>query len=472
MNPQKKSLAEKQFNILTLAEKRQTQHFLFLQKWYLKARGINHTADWVEEAEWAKIAQTPLRARKLLYFTLFAVIALLIWSALAKVDEIARASGRVIPSSQLQTVQALDGGLVQHIVIREGQIVEEGQLLLQLDPTRVTSSLGESRALLFALQAEVSRLRALAQNQPITFPDELLNDMPALVMAEQRLYQTSLAEFQQQQGALSEQIEQKQQELNEAQAAVEQYTQIIRFSERELAVTRPLISSGAVSDIDILRLERDLARAQGELNRSIANVNRATAAVREAEQRKTETELTVLNRWQTQLAESESKLAALLQAQAGLTDKVRQSEIRSPVRGTIQRLHINTVGGVITAGREVVDIVPLDDTLEIEAKIAPSDIAFIKVGQPAVLRFSAYDFSVFGGLAAEVSHISADTITDEKDITYYLIRLKTKQQDSDAALLIIPGMTAEVDIMTGKKSILSYLVKPFSRARHYALTER
>ncbi len=472
MNTEKKSLAEKQFSLLAATERYHARQFSFLQKWYLKSKGSNYSADWVEEAEWARVAQTPLRARQLLYVIVLAVVALLLWAAIAKVDEIARASGRVIPSTQLQTVQALDGGMVQQILVREGQIVEEGQLLLQLDQTRVSSSLGESRALLMALQAEVSRLRALVQHSPLTFPEQLESEEPTLVLAERRLYETSLAELQQQQGALTEQIEQKQQELNEAQAAVEQYTQVIRFSERELAVTVPLLSSGAVSDIDILRLERDLARAQGELNRAIANVNRAVAAVREAEQRKAETELSVLNRWQTQLAESESRLASLQQAQGGLTDKVRQSEIRSPVRGTVQRLYINTVGGVITAGREVVDIVPLDDVLEIEAKVSPSDIAFIKVGQHAVLRFSAYDFSIFGGLAAEVSHISADTITDEKDMTYYLIRLQTKQQATDTELLIIPGMTAEVDIMTGKKTILSYLIKPFSRARYYALTER
>ncbi|WP_372626907.1 HlyD family type I secretion periplasmic adaptor subunit [Arsukibacterium sp.] len=434
--------------------------------------GLKYSKDWVTEAEWARIAQTPLSARRLLYTIALAVVLLLIWAGFAPLDEIARGDGKVVTSQQLQTIQSLDGGLVTQIMVREGQIVDAGQVLLTVDSTRSSSNLAENRAQFYALEAEVVRLIALTNETEPQFPDHLQTQAPERLAHEIQLYRNSLAELNEQLAVQEQQQQQRQQEVVEARAALAQYSQTLALTNQELNVTKPLLASGAVSDIDILRLERDVARASGETKRAEANVARAESALQEARNKLKEIKLTVLNRWRNQLSESRARLAALAELQTGLVDMVQQAEVKSPMRGTIQRLHINTVGGVLTPGRDIMDIVPLDDTLLIEARISPRDIAFIQRGQQATIRISAYDFAIFGGLQATVSHISADTVTDEKDNTYYVVRLSTASQKLDDKLNILPGMTVQVDIVTGKRTVLSYLLKPLLRAKSNAMTER
>lgn len=429
-------------------------------------------SDWLVDAEWARIQQEPLKARTLLYSVILTIVVLLVWAAFAPLDEVARGDGKVIPSQQLQVIQSLDGGIVEAIHIREGQIVDQGDLLLRIDPTRFVASLRESRAQYLSLSAEVSRLRALATNTQPVFIDELQQHAPDILEHQQHLYNTSLEELNEQQSAFRNQLKQREQELREAQAAEKQYSTTLALSSRELDVTRPLLKSGAVSDVDIIRLEREVANLTGELRRTEANIAKAEAAIAEARNKLRESELAMLNKWQSQLSDSRARLDALAEAEAGLADKVKQTDIRSPVRGTVQRLYINTLGGVITPGRDVLEIIPLDDQLIIEARIPPKDIAFIRPGQSAMIKFTAYDFAVYGGLTAEVQHISADTITDERENTYYLVRLKTHKSGFTDDLMIIPGMTTQVDIITGKKTVLEYLLKPVLRATSQAMTER
>lgn len=432
----------------------------------------SYSTDWVTQAEWAHISQTPLKAKGLLYALAAAVLILLIWAAFAPLDEIARGEGKVVPSQQLQTIQSLDGGLVTDILVKEGQIINEGDTILKVDATRFSANLAESRSQYLALTAEVERLTALIQQREPDFPAELVSEAPDRFRHELSMYQTSKAELDELLAIQRQQQQQKQQDLNEALAALQQYDETLRLTERELAVTRPLLKTGAVSDIDILRLERSVATAQGEASRASAVLAKARSSVVEAENKLSEIRLNMLNKWQMQLSDSKSKLAALTESLTGLSDKVMRSEVKSPISGTVQRLHINTVGGVLTPGKDIVDLVPLNDLLVIEAKLSPKDIAFVKLEQPAIIKFTAYDFSVFGALRASVSHISADTITDEKDNTFYVVRLTTKSRFRDGSLNILPGMTVQVDILTGKKTVLSYIFKPITKATSNALTER
>lgn len=438
----------------------------------LNTAKTSYSSDWVTQAEWAHISQSPLRAKGLLYTITAAVFILLLWAAFAPLDEIARGEGKVVPSQQLQTIQSLDGGLVTDILVREGQIINEGDTILKVDATRFSANLAESKSQYFALSAEVERLSALIQQRQPQFPAELATAAPDRLKHELSSYQTSKAELDELIAMQYQQQQQKQQDLNEAIAAQQQYEQTLQLTEQELAVTRPLLSTGAVSNIDILRLERAVATAQGEANRSRAVVAKAQSSVLEAENKLSEIRLSMFNKWQMQLSESRAKLAALTESLTGLSDKVVRSEVKSPISGTVQRLHINTVGGVLTPGKDIVDLVPLNDLLVIEAKLLPKDIAFVKLNQPAIIKFTAYDFSVFGALNASVSHISADTITDEKDNTFYVVRLTTKSRFRDGSLSILPGMTVQVDILTGKKTVLSYIFKPITRATSNALTER
>ncbi|UQB41515.1 HlyD family type I secretion periplasmic adaptor subunit [Thiomicrospira microaerophila] len=428
--------------------------------------------DWVTDAEWAKIQQEPVNARALLYGVVLVLVLLIIWAFFAELDEISRGEGKVIPSQQLQVVQSLDGGIVEKVFIREGQTVNAGDVLIRIDQTRFLSGLMENRSQYNALSAEVARLSALADSSPLIFPEELVNIAPEIVLRERRLYESNLDELNRQLDVFRDQLEQRNQDLKEAQAALEQHRMSLELAKKELAITRPLLRTGAVSELDILRLEHNVENTERDIARAQAIIQRSRAAINEANSKIRETKSSNVNRWRTQLSESAARLKTLVEAETGLADKVKHAEIRSPVNGVVQRLFTNTIGGVVTPGREVVEIIPIDDQLIVEAKISPRDIAFIHPGQAATIKLTAYDFLIYGGLNATVEHISPDTITDERDNTFYLVRLKTEERFEQNNLQIIPGMTAQVDIITGKKTLLEYLLKPVTRATSNALTER
>ncbi|HRK12407.1 MAG TPA: HlyD family type I secretion periplasmic adaptor subunit, partial [Thauera sp.] len=428
--------------------------------------------DWMGEADWARLQQEPLRARGLLWIIALVLVALVVWAALAELDEVTRGEARVIPSSQLQVVQSFDGGVVEEIAVREGQVVDTGELLLRIDPTRFVSTLLESRATAQALQARAARLEALTRGGEFAVAAELEREIPDIVAHERRMFETSREGINAQIAIARQQLSQRQQELNEVRARRDQAARGLDLAVRELDVTRPLVRSGAVSDVDILRLERDVARMRGERDQAAAQISRVQAAITEAEGKIQEVELAVRNQWRAELSDTMSKLGSLSEGARGLEDRVKHAEIRSPMRGTVKRLLVNTVGGVVQPGREVVEIVPLDDALLLEARIKPRDIGFLRPEQPAVVKFSAYDFAIYGGLDAVVEHISADTVLDDKGNAFYIVRVRTLQNELGEGMPIIPGMVADVDILTGKKSVLAYLAKPVLRAKANALTER
>ncbi|VEB40019.1 Hemolysin secretion protein D, chromosomal [Chromobacterium violaceum] len=242
---------------------------------------------------------------------------------------------------------------------------------------------------------------------------------------------------------------------------------------KELNVTRPLKESGAVSDVDLLRLERDVARFRGERDQAAAQMPKIQAAIGEAQRKIQEVELAMRNTASAELSDTMAKASSLSAGSVALADKVKLSEVRSPVRGQIKRLFINTIGGVVQPGKDIIEIVPMDDSLLLETRITPRDIAFLHPGQRAVVRFTAYDFTIYGGMEGSVAEIGADTITDEKGNAFYIVKVKTQGSLlGKEKLPIFPGMVAQVDIMTGKKSILSYLLKPVLRAKAEALRER
>jgi adhesin transport system membrane fusion protein len=264
----------------------------------------------------------------------------------------------------------------------------------------------------------------------------------------------------------------KQHELTEAQAKREESARAYELSAQELSVTKPLLSSGAVSEVDLLRLERDVARYRGERDQAVAQIARAQAAISEASHKMQEVQLNFRNEAGKEYAEAQAKLSQLSEGNVGLSDRVKHSELRSPVRGTIKRLLVNTVGGVVQPGKDVVEVVPLDDSLLIEARIQPKDVAFLHPGQRAIVRLTAYDFSIYGGLEGVLEQIGADSVTDEKGGIYYLVRVRTTKNTLGKSFPIIPGMVAEADIVTGQKSFLAYMLKPILRAKYLSFSER
>jgi len=430
------------------------------------------TLDWAADVHAARLARDPLRARTLLHFVVFVVLLLLVWAAVARVDEVTRGEAKVVPSRQLQVIQSLDGGIVSEIRVREGQIVDAGQLLVRIDATRFASALGENRAQRLALLAKTARLAAITESKPFVVPPEVQAEVPELGEAETRLYHSSIAELEGQIGIARQQLAQREQELQEATALNEQSARNYDLAVQELDQTEPLLDSGAVSEVEVLRLKRDVSRLRGERDQTAAQIVRARAAIEESQRKIEQVELDFRNAKRNELADATATLNSLVEGSVGLSDRVKQAEVRSPVRGTIKRLLVNTEGGVVLPGRDIVEIVPLDDTLLLEAKIAPRDIAFLRPGQHALVKFTAYDFLIYGGLEASVESIGADTIADDDGKPFYLVRVRTNKSTLGDNLPIIPGMVAEVDIKTGRKSVLNYLLKPVLRARQYALTER
>ncbi|UCV29448.1 HlyD family type I secretion periplasmic adaptor subunit [Ferribacterium limneticum] len=429
--------------------------------------------DFATDADLAMLRQEPLRARVLLRAISVVFIAFVLWAAIAQLDEVTRGEGRVIPSRQVQILQSIDGGLVSEILVKEGEVVQPNQLLIKIDETRFVSSVKENQAQYLGLVAKASRLRAISEGKPFVPPPEVLKADASIVQQERQFYEARNDELNAAVSIARQQLAQRQQELNEAQAKRAQASQGYDLTSRELAVTKPLINSGAVSEVELLRLERDVSRYRGERDMAAAQISRVQASINEAQRKIEEVELTFRNDASKELSETMAKLNSLAEGSVALSDRVKQSSIRSPVKGTVKRLLVNTVGGVIQPGKDMIEIVPLEDTLLLEARVLPRDIAFLRPGQPAMVKFTAYDFSIYGGLEGTLEHIGADTVMDDKGNAFYTVRVRTNKPGfGDANLPIIPGMVAEVDILTGKKSVLAYLVKPVLRAKSVALTER
>jgi len=415
------------------------------------------------------------RAQTLVRTAVVVVVILLIWASLAKIDEVTKGEAKVIPSRQLQVVQSFDGGVVSEILVKEGQVVEAGQLLLKIDETRATSGVRESAAQAFALKTKLARLKALAEGRDFVPPQPRDGNAEEqhVIDEERQLYDAKRSELNALVSISEQQLAQRQQELSEAQAKRDSAARSLELSQQELTKTKPLLATGAVSEVDVLRLERDVGRARGDMEQASAQASRAKSAINEATRKIQETDLSFRNEIRKDLSDVLGKLNAINEGAVALADKVDKSQVKSPVRGRVQRLLANTVGGVVTPGKDILEIVPLDDALVLEAKIEPRDIAFIHPGQAATVKLTAYDFSIYGGLDAVVENISPDTVTDERGTkTFYIVRVKTKKANFNDKMPIIPGMTAEVDVLTGRKSVLSYLLRPVLKAHAYALTER
>ena len=424
------------------------------------------------DSDYAILQQEPLRARILLKSVGIALAIAVMWAAVSRLDEVTRGEGKVIPSRQLQVLQSLDGGVVEEILVKEGDVVDAEQVLLRIDPTRFASSVRESRVQYSALVAKAARLKALTEGTPFKVPDEIAKEDPKTVEEERRLYESRRNELETQSSIARQQLAQRQQELVEVRARYEQASKSYDISARELAVTKPLIASSAVSEVELLRLERDVARFRGERDMASAQISRIQASISEANHKLEEVGLAFRNESGKELGETMARLNALAEGSVGLSDKVTRSVLRSPVKGTVKRVLVNTVGGVVQPGKDVIEIVPLEDNLLLEARVQPRDIAFLRPGQKVVVKFTAYDFSIYGGLDGKLEHIGADSVVDEKGNAYYTVRVRTNKPTLGNNLPVIPGMIVEVDIITGEKSVLTYLLKPVLRAKARALSER
>ncbi|EII5689818.1 HlyD family type I secretion periplasmic adaptor subunit, partial [Vibrio parahaemolyticus] len=384
-------------------------------------------------------------------------------------------------------------GLVKEILVKEGQLVKKGQQLLLIDDTRFRSDYREREQQVANLTASVLQLSAsinsVAVNRDfniqdweksvvldygkLTFPPVLEETQPQLTQRQKAEYREDLDNLRNQLSVIDQQVEQKQQDLVEIEARVRNLRQSYQYAKKELDITQPLADEGVVPRIELLKLQRQVNDTRREMTSSELKIPVIKSAIKESMLNRIDVALKFRSEQQEKLNNAQDQLSALVESAVGLEDRVNRTVVVSPVTGKIKTLNVNTVGGVIQPGMDIVEIVPTEDTLLVEAKIAPKDIAFLRPNLNAIVKFTAYDFTKYGGLVGELEHISADTTQDEEGNSFYIVRVRTEKTSfgQDADLPIIPGMTASVDIITGKRTVLEYLLKPILSAKTNALKE-
>ena len=421
------------------------------------------------------LAQSPRGGRAITWVIFALFVFFMVWAYFSEIDQVTRGDGKVVPSTQVQIVQNLEGGILSEILVDVGQLVKKDQLLLRIDETRFSSSFQQNRGKYLSYKARAARLMSEANGTAYEIPQEVIKEKPEIGIREQELFESRKREFQSSMDILHEQISQREHEYRELTSKLEELTRTYALLQKELELTRPLVAQGAVSEVEVLHLERQASQMQGDIATIKQTIPKAQSRLQEAQLALRENQLVFFNKAKSELNEVLAELEEVSASAIALEDRLRRTNVRSPVTGTINRLLVNTVGGVIQPGMNLVEIVPLEDTLVVEARIKPADIAFLRPDQEAKVKFTAYDFTIYGGLEAKLEHISADSISDEKGNSYYLVRLRTNKNyigpESDP-LPIIPGMVASVDILTGKKTVLAYLLKPVLRAKYMALREQ
>lgn len=415
------------------------------------------------------------RSRVTVWIAAALIITALVWAKFAVLQEVTMGEGKAIPSSKVQVIQNLEGGIVTEIFVREGQIVNKGDTLLRLDDTRFLSNKGESEVDKYTLMAQVDRLSAESEGRPFKPSAEVLAKAPQVAADEQSLYDSRQRRLASEQRTLQEQLRQKTQEVAEFRSKQDQYRNQLGFIQQELSMSAPLVNSGAVSPVEIIRLKGKASEARGQMDATSLAIPRAEAAISEIKSKIQESLDSFRSDAAKDLNDKRSDLAKASATSIAIDDRVTRTTVTSPVKGIVKTLKVNTIGGVVQPGSDMVEIVPLDDNLLIEAKVRPQDVAFLHPGQKAMVKFSAYDYTIYGGLPAKLELIGADTTTDDKGNTFYLIQVRTDKNHlggDEKPLLIIPGMVATVDIITGEKSVMDYLLKPVLKARTEALRER
>ncbi|RUM90194.1 MAG: HlyD family type I secretion periplasmic adaptor subunit [Thiomicrospira sp.] len=423
----------------------------------------------------AALEKPTIKSQLIVWIMFLVLIWLLVWANYAELDKIVRGQGKVVPSSKIQVVQNLEGGIVENIFVHSGDKVQKGQILLKLDNTQFVSSYDETEAQLYDLRAQAARLSAEAFGKP--FKIDLPSENPkveAIFEREKQLYENQLQQLETTQKILNEKITQNRSELKEAYNQFKQLSKSYDLLQQEIEIMKPLVKEGIASEVDLLKTRREANDAYSQLQTTQNSIPRLKSVINESINKKQEAKQKFRNEAQQELNTVLAKLSQLESSKTALEDRVRRTSITSPVNGTISELLVTTIGEVIQPGSDIIKIVPLDDSLVLETKISPADIGFVYPGLKAKIKFTAYDFAIYGGLDGTVEKISADTILDEEGNSFYIARIKTDRNylgSEKNPLSLLPGMTATVDVVVGKHTILEYLIKPIIKAKDLALRE-
>ncbi|MCA3244660.1 MAG: HlyD family type I secretion periplasmic adaptor subunit [Alphaproteobacteria bacterium] len=442
-------------------------------------------AEFMDDVRQATLRGAHPAAQLLFYVLLGFLVLFLLWAAFARLDEVTHAPGQVIPSGKVQLVGSPEGGVVKEILVQSGQVVEPGQVLVRLDDAQAASGVGEKVNRRDFLQANMARLQAEVEGTDLAFPASLISstdpNTPLLLAEVTKLFDNRKSELEATRAVLNEQVEQRRQELNDARRTAGSLASALQLAQDELNMTKPVFESGAISKADLLRLERAVVDARKNYNTAQTAIPAAQAALREAQSKVEEATLKYKNEARDELGKLTEEFNRLGQGVQADVARVDRAVLKSPIRAEVKQVLVNTIGQAVQPNTNIVELVPLEETLLVEARVRPQDVAFLRPGLPVLVKITAYDFSIYGGLQGTVESISADSFTDEnarsgnQPETYFKVNVRTKQnylQRFGQKLPIKSGMVATADIVTGKKTVLQYLLKPLNKARERALTER
>lgn len=421
------------------------------------------------------IHSVPISAHFILLFAALFVVAFIIWANFARLDEVTRGDAKVIPSKNLQIVQNLEGGIVNKIFVAEGDIVEKGEVLMEIDRTRFASSLRENEVNIHALQIRMLRLSAQAQDKQFEVPSSLIKVDKKRVESEKSLYLSKKNELDARVNIYRKQRQQKRQELNEIKNKRDKLEKSLSFAQRELDISKPLLEDGAVSEVEIIHLERQVNDLQGELDNANLTIPRLNTAISEFNSKIEELKVTFRTDSLNDFNNTRNELTKLQEEMVAVKDRVDRTQVRAPLKGTVNQIKHKTIGAIVQGGETLAEIVPLEDSLLFEVKIRPQDIGFLRPEQDVTVKLTAYDYSIYGGLPGKIENISADVLLGQNGEQFYKIIVRTSGNSLEYqgnSLEVIPGMSASVDILTGNKTVMDYILKPLLKTKQNALRER
>ena len=432
--------------------------------------------EYINSVSSAMLMKSSFSTRVMLWVGAIFIIWLIVWAYMADIDALTRGQGKIIPSHQLQVIQNLEGGIVSDILVTEGQEVKKGDILVKIDDTGFVTNYIENQLRYNELEAKSIRLLAESTETKFKVSKDIRKKSIKLIEHEESLHFSNLEQLTNNILIYTRRLNQKRNERKEAEAKLLQLKSNYVLIQKEVELNKPLVRKGIVSEVEFLQLKRQANSIRGEMQAINLSIPRLISVIEEQKNNIQEVKLKFKNAAKESYNETVAEMTRIKRTNIAREDKVQRTDVRSPVNGTINRILVNTIGGIVKPGMEIVEIVPSQDKLLVEAKIRPADIAFLYPGQRAIVKFSAYDFAIYGSLEGVLTHISASTIVDDIDKqSYYLVRIKTDKNylgSKDKKLKLIVGMTTDVDIITGKKTVLNYILKPILRATENTLSER
>ncbi len=415
------------------------------------------------------------RSEILLWIILLVFVIFVIWARFTEVDELTKGVGSIIPSKHMQVIQSLDGGIVSELMVKEGQLVQKDEVLLKINDTDSLSHYQENHLRYNELQAKALRLHAEASLKPLQIDRNVSEEMLEVLNKEKDLNTINLQGLERQVRILKEELIQSQSVLKEARAKEKNLQESYNIMQQKLQIMEPLLKKALVSQVEYLDLQQQAVSINGQISEIRSSIPRLKSSIVASKKKIEKTKLDFQVKAREEYTKTSAEISRLKESDQVLQNRVNRTDVRSPVRGIVNRIMFKTIGGVIQPGQEIMEIVPLDDKLLVEAKIKPSDIAYVYPGQRAKVKFTAYDFTIYGGLFGTVTHVSADTIKDEENRYFYLVQIETDKNylmRNETKYNLMVGMITDVNIITGKKTILDYLIKPLQKTREEALIER